>query len=186
MSISTTMLPAAATRTPRSRPIPWPLDLLRVSFGVIWAIDATLKWMPGFRASYLDSVQSAGQGQPGWLHPWFHFWYHVQSGQPTAWAYLIAIIETCLALALIAGFARKLTYFAGIAFSLMIWSVAEGFGGPYHSGSTDVGTAIVYAMTFAFLLAISACFGPSRYSVDYYLEARWPWWSKLAEFAHRP
>ncbi len=181
--MSMTMMHPNAVRAPRARPLPWGLDVLRVAFGVIWAIDATLKWMPGFRAGYLDAVKSAGDGQPGWLHPWFHFWYHLQSVHPTGWAYLIAMTETTLAVALIAGFARKLTYLVGAAFSLLIWSVAEGFGGPYHSGSTDIGTAIIYAVAFAMLIAVTACFGPSRNSLDYYLEARWPWWSKLAEFA---
>ena len=26
-----------------------PKDALRITFGVIWLIDATLKWLPGFR-----------------------------------------------------------------------------------------------------------------------------------------
>jgi hypothetical protein len=37
------------------------------------AIDAVLKWLPGFRSGYLSMISSAGQGQPGWLHPWFSF-----------------------------------------------------------------------------------------------------------------
>lgn len=36
---------------------PWPKDALRIGFGVIWLIDAVLKWLPGFRA-----------GQQGHLH----------------------------------------------------------------------------------------------------------------------
>jgi len=32
-----------------ARPRPaWPKDALRISFGVIWLIDAVLKWLPGF------------------------------------------------------------------------------------------------------------------------------------------
>jgi hypothetical protein len=30
---------------------PWPKDALRIGFGVIWLIDAILKWLPGFRAA---------------------------------------------------------------------------------------------------------------------------------------
>lgn len=29
----------------------WPKDALRVTFGVIWLVDAILKWLPGFVAS---------------------------------------------------------------------------------------------------------------------------------------
>jgi hypothetical protein len=46
-----------------------------------------------------------------------------------------------VAAALIFGFARKSTYIAAAVFSLLIWSTAEGFGGPYTAGSTDVGAS---------------------------------------------
>jgi hypothetical protein len=56
----------------------WPKDAVRIAFGVIWAIDAALKWTPGFRAGYLGYLTSAAKGQPSWLQPWFSFWIHVQ------------------------------------------------------------------------------------------------------------
>src|SRR5262249_9190522 len=108
----------------------WPKDVLRITFGVIWLIDATLKWLPGFRATYMSVIMGEAQGQPGWLQPWFHFWINVQHPDATFMAYLAAVIETLIAIALIIGFARKLTYISAIAFSLLIWGTAEGFGGP--------------------------------------------------------
>ncbi len=30
----------------------------------------------------------------------------------------------------------------------VIWSTAEGFGGPYTAGSTDIGAAIIYVLVF--------------------------------------
>jgi nitrite reductase (NO-forming) len=162
-------------------PPAWPKDALRVTFGVIWGIDAVLKWLPGFRSGYLDTIKSAGDSQPGWLHPWFHFWYNLQSPHAYVWAYVVAVIETLIALALIVGFARKLTYVAGVVFSLLIWGVAESFGGPYTSGAADIGTAVIYAVVFCFLLIVNYYAGPARYSVDYYLEQRYSWWWKLAE-----
>ncbi len=56
----------------------WPKDVLRITFGVIWLIDATLKWLPGFRASYMSVIMGEAQGQPGWLRPWFDFWIRFQ------------------------------------------------------------------------------------------------------------
>jgi nitrite reductase (NO-forming) len=82
---------------------------------------------------------------------------------------------------LIAGFARKTTYIAAIVFSLLIWSTAEGFGGPYTSGASGIGTAIIYAVVFAGLLALSYYAGPARYSADYYLEQKITWWWRVAE-----
>jgi uncharacterized membrane protein YphA (DoxX/SURF4 family) len=157
----------------------WPKDALRVTFGVIWGIDAVLKWLPGFIHGYSAMITMAGKGQPGWLQPWFHFW--ASPVHPTAFAYGAAVIETLIAVALVFGVALKFTYISGAVFSLLIWAIAEGFGGPYTSGATDIGTSIIYAVLFAALLALSAYVGPSRYSVDYYLEKRLSWWWKLAE-----
>jgi nitrite reductase (NO-forming) len=159
----------------------WPKDALRVTFGIIWAIDAAMKWLPGFRAGYMDTIMGQAQGQPGWLKPWFDFWINLQHPSAVFFAYLVAVIETLIAAALIAGFARKLTYLSAIVFSLLIWATAEGFGGPYTSGAADIGTAVIYAVVFAGLLALSAYAGPARYSADYYLERRYSWWWKLAE-----
>lgn len=94
---------------------------------------------------------------------------------------LAATAETLIALALIFGFARKLTYIAAIVFSVLIWSTAEGFGGPYTSGASDIGTAIVYAVVFAGLLALSYYAAPDRYSADHYLDKKISWWWRVAE-----
>jgi nitrite reductase (NO-forming) len=152
-----------------------------VAFGLIWLVDATLKWLPGFRSQYLATTKGAADGQPAVLHPWFRFWIAVQSHGTMTWAYAIALAETLIALAVIFGIARKLTYVVGALFSLLIWSVPEGFGGPYASGATDVGTAIIYAFVFLGLLVLSAYDGPDRYSVDHLLERRISWWWRIAE-----
>ena len=172
----------AAGQQAAARSLPaWPKDAIRISFGIVWLIDATLKWLPGFRASYMSTIMGEAQGQPGWLKPWFDFWIRFQHPYAMPLAYLVAVAETLIALALIAGFARKITYISAIVFSLLIWATAEGFGGPYTSGAADIGTAIIYAMVFAALLTLSAYAGPARYSADYYLEQKVSWWWKLAE-----
>jgi nitrite reductase (NO-forming) len=159
----------------------WPKDALRITFGVIWLIDAALKWLPGFRSGYMSTIMGEAQGQPGWLQPWFNVWIRFQHPDATSLAYLAAVIETLIAVALIAGFARKLTYISAIVFSLLIWGTAEGFGGPYTSGASDIGTAVIYAVVFAGLLTLSYYAGPARYSADYYLEEKVSWWWKVAE-----
>ena len=172
----------AAGQQAAARSLPaWPKDAIRISFGIVWLIDATLKWLPGFRASYMTVIMAEAQGQPGWLQPWFRFWINIQHPDAMPLAYLVAVAETLIAVALIAGFARKITYSAAIVFSLLIWATAEGFGGPYTSGASDIGTAIIYAVVFAALLALSYYAGPSRYSADYYIEQKVSWWWKVAE-----
>src|SRR5450759_3168362 len=77
------------TTTRNSLPA-WPKDALRISFGIIWLIDAALKWLPGFRSGYMGMIMGAGQGQPGWLHWWFSFWTNLQHSEVTFFAYLVA------------------------------------------------------------------------------------------------
>ncbi len=163
----------------------WQKSAARIVFGVVWVIDAAFKWTPSFRKEYLDMVSSAAQGQPTWLLPWFHFWTWLIGPRIGFFAYATAVTETVIALCLILGFARKLTYWLTIAFSLLIWSTAEGFGGPYTAGATDVGTGIIYALAAVFLLALNATAGTSRFSVDARLERRIPWWPVVAEVGGR-
>lgn len=164
----------------------WPKDALRISFGVIWLIDAAMKWLPGFRSGYMDMLMGQSQDQPGWLRPWFNFWINLQHPRVSFFASLVAVIETLIALALTFGFARKTTYISAIAFSLLIWATAEGFGGPYTSGAADIGTAVIYAVVFLGLLCMNAYTGPSKLSVDYYLEKHLSWWWRLAEVRQPP
>ena len=77
--------------------------------------------------------------------------------------------------------ARRTGYAAGAIYTMLIWSVGEGFGGPYMAGSTDVGTGIVYALLFVTLLAFAPPARRERLSVDRVLASRWPWWRHLAE-----
>lgn len=178
--MATRQTPTLASPTP----IQWPKTTVRIIFGVIWLIDAILKWLPGFRSDYMDSLREGADGQPGWLKPWFDFWINLQQGNATFFAYLVAAIETLIAVALIAGFARKLTYTAAIVFSLLIWGTAEGFGGPYTSGSADIGTAVIYALVFGALLAFAYYHGTAQLSVDAWLERRIGWWHWIAEVGH--
>src|SRR5216683_5405428 len=173
------------TATGRCSPA-WPKDALRVTFGVIWLIDATLKWLPGFRSGYMGTIMGQADGQPSWLKGWFDFWINLQHPRAVFFAYLVAVAETLIALALIAGFARKLTYIAAATFSVLIWATAEGFGGPYTSGASDIGTAVIYAVVFAGLLALSYYAGPARFSADYYLEQKISWWWRVAELRRPP
>src|ERR1700683_4317503 len=99
---------SAASMTGRGFPA-WPKYALRITFGGIWLIDAVLKWLPGFRSSYMSSITGAGMGQPGWRPWWFHLWSYLQQPAPSFWGGVVAILEALVALAVILGFARKVS-----------------------------------------------------------------------------
>ena len=154
--------------------------IFRIIFGIIWAIDATFKWFPAFRNGFMDQVTGAAQGQPSWLNFWFNFWTHFLSHNPHFFAVLIAITESLIALALIFGVARRATYLLAIVFTLLIWGVAEGFGGPYSAASTDIGAAIIYTVVFFSLYGLERMAVPPKWSLDNYISKKISWWSKIA------
>jgi thiosulfate dehydrogenase (quinone) large subunit len=177
-------LRTTTTQSRRRTPTPsagWTGTTVRVLFGVVFGIDAVLKWLPGYRKTYLSTVKSAAASQPAWLHGWFHFWINLQAKSPMLFATLTGLAETGLALVLILGLARRAGYALGVVYSLLVWGVAEGFGGPYASGSTDVGTGIVYALLFVTLLTFAPPARRERLSLDRILVAKWAGWRVLAE-----
>lgn len=156
---------------------------LRVAFGLIWAVDAALTWSSQFAVNYVGYLHNAAHGQPAWLGGWFTLWIDLVTPNASLFIWLTRIVETVIALALLVGFARRILYVAGALFCLLIWSTAEGFGGPYTVGATNMGAAIAYVLIFIALIGISSRGGFSPYSLDYLIERRWPRWRPFAEWS---
>jgi uncharacterized membrane protein YphA (DoxX/SURF4 family) len=142
------------------------MGILRIVFGLVWAVDAWFKWQPDFIRNFVSYLTGAVEGQPPAVHAWVDFWIRVINVNPHVFAYLVAIGETAVAIGLIFGLLSNLTTIAGILLSVVIWSTAEGFGGPYTAGSTDIGAAIIYVLVFAGLFLANAGL---YYGVDRYL-----------------
>ncbi|WIG54790.1 MAG: Multicopper oxidase [Rhodanobacteraceae bacterium] len=163
----------------------WPAmtrTALRVAFGLIWVANAAFTWTSGFAVHYVGYLHNAAQGQPAWSAWWFNFWIALVTPHADLFVWLTRIIETALALALVLGFARKTVYLLGALFSLLVWSTAEGFGGPYTVGATNMGSGIVYVLVFIALMVINSRSGPSPYSLDFYIEKAWPNWRSVSEW----
>ncbi len=149
----------------------WLKTTVRVIFGIVWLVDGLMKFQPGLVESFPDMIKEAGQGQVASLQPWFSFWYNLTSTSPAAFVYTTGFLELVLGIALVLGFMRKIAYVGGIALSLLIWTVPEGFGGPYGPSSTDIGTGIIYSFVFLLLLIVNAT-DRSKYSLDAVIERR--------------
>jgi uncharacterized membrane protein YphA (DoxX/SURF4 family) len=87
--------------------------LLRIAFGLIWAIDAWFKWQPGFISSFTDQIKSAQLGQPQGVQSWLAFRAHVVGTNPPFFAYLTAVVETVLAVFLILSLLTHLSCVIG-------------------------------------------------------------------------
>lgn len=145
------------------------LGIVRIIFGVIWAIDAWFKWQPAFLNDLPHYMSRHLEGQSAVTEAWITFWANVVNLNPHLFAYLVALGETAIALGLLLGLFNNLTYITGIVLSFLIWSTAEGFGGPSHAGSTDIGTSIIYTVVFACLLLSATS---RTYSLDHFLRSR--------------
>lgn len=152
--------------------------VIRVLFGMFWLIDGSLKFLPGS----VDAISLVNaSGQPAWLSGWFSFWTSATSSNASFFVYSTGALEVAIGICLVLGMVRKLAYTVSFLVGLLIWSVPEGFGGPYAAGTTDIGAGIVYALVSVLLLVVSAAFGPSRYSLDLQIEKRFPGWKRIAE-----
>lgn len=155
--------------------------IVALVFGFLWAVDGYFKFQMGLYQLLPGKVQAAWAGQPAFLNGWYAWWYHFVSAYPLVAAYGTGILELMVAGALILGFARKIAYFGGITLAILIWSVVEGFGGPYGAGSVTVGQSNIYAIGLLFLIVFSSTYGSNPYTLDWLIERRLKWWAKLAE-----
>jgi thiosulfate dehydrogenase [quinone] large subunit len=152
---------------------------VRILFGIVWAIDAAFKFEPAFYNGILEQVKASDSGEPRWLNHWFHIWFRIIGSNPHLFAVIIIIAEVLTAISLLFGIARRLNYLLGGVLSFLIWSVAEGFGGPYVSGTTDIGAGIIYVVVFLLLYAADR-FVPPSMSLDPFLEKHLSWWHVIA------
>jgi thiosulfate dehydrogenase [quinone] large subunit len=132
------------------------IGVLRIIFGLVWAVDAWFKWQPDFINNFSDYLTGTLEGQPPAVQSWISFWINIVKVDSHVFAHIVAISETALAVGLILGVFSNLTNLGGILLAVVIWSTAEGFGGPYVPGSADIGSAIIYALVFAGLFLYNA------------------------------
>jgi len=143
------------------------VGIARIIFGLVWVVAALLQWLPQFQNTFVAQVAAAKAGQLGFIQSWISFWANLVSVNPPHFARILATTESAIAILLILGLFSNLTAIVGIFLSLGIWSIPEGFGGPYLPGqSTDIGTAFPYAILFLVLLCLSA---GRYYGVDSWL-----------------
>lgn len=156
---------------------------VRVIFGAVWLTDGAMKFIWLAPSDVVNLVQNAGQGQPSWLAPWFNFWGSTISSNASFMLYGVGLWELILGFTLVFGLMRKLSYLSGILLSLMIYSIDEGFGGPYGPGSTDLGAAVIYVFVYVALIALESTAASNRLTLDTMIERRSKAWKRVSEFA---
>ena len=145
--------------------------VVRILFGVLWAFDASFKWLPGFRGGQTlpDELSRAAKVHTPAIHEWLELWNTVALVNPGLFATVMAVLESLAALALIFGVLSNVAFIGTAVLSFGIWSGAEGFHLPFHAGMTDLGPSAGYV--FASLALFFAAAG-STWSVDTWLRPR--------------
>jgi nitrite reductase (NO-forming) len=139
---------------------------VRIGYGLVWAVDASFKWLPGFIHGQTlgNELGKATKIDAPMLHPWFQMWSSLAAVSPPAFAVGTAIVETLIALGLIFGAFSNLVFLGSAVFSFGIWSTAEAFHLPWSTpGITDLGPSVAYI--FASLALFCAAAG-SAWSLD--------------------
>jgi nitrite reductase (NO-forming) len=140
--------------------------VVRIGFGVIWAIDAIFKWLPGFVNGQTigDELGGGDDIHTPVIHQWIALWHSVATAAPATFALGTAIVETLIALGILFGAFSNVVLIGSAIWSLGIWSSAEGFGLPWNeSGITDVGPSVGYIFA---ALALFAAYGGATWSLD--------------------
>ena len=146
--------------------------VLRIVFGVVWAIDAALKWRPDFLHGRVFAHQFGIHDQitTPVIRQWIDLWQYIAAVAPTGMGVGTAIVETLIAVGLLTGTLLNVVYVGSAVYSFGIWSAAEAFGLPWSAaGATDIGPSIGYIIA---ALALLAAPGNAMWSVDRVLRPR--------------
>ncbi len=146
--------------------------VLRIVFGVVWAIDAALKWRPDFLHGRVFAHQFGIHDQitTPVIRQWIDLWQYIAAVAPTGMGVGTAIVETLIAVSLLTGTLLNVVYVGSAVYSFGIWSAAEAFGLPWSAaGATDIGPSIGYIIA---ALALLAAPGNAMWSVDRVLRPR--------------
>ncbi|QRP45767.1 hypothetical protein [Amycolatopsis sp. FDAARGOS 1241] len=146
--------------------------VLRIVFGVVWAIDASFKWRPEFLRGQVFAHQFGIHDQVTTpvIRQWIDLWQYIGAVAPAGLGVGTAIVETLIAVGLLTGTLSNVVYVGSAVYSFGIWSAAEAFGLPWFAaGATDIGPSIGYIIA---ALALLAAPGNALWSVDRALRPR--------------
>jgi hypothetical protein len=138
--------------------------VVRILFGLLWAVDATFKWLPGFihGQTVARDLNPAAVPTPV-IHQWLEVWHAASAPDPAAMAVVIAVIETLIAVGMVLGVLSNLVFVGSAAYSFGVWTAPEHLHLPWMSGNTDLGPSVGYMLAS---LALFYAAAGATWSVD--------------------
>jgi len=126
---------------PVSQPVePAGRQVARTVFGALWVLDGLLQ-LQGSMALGMPSgvLQPAADGSPGWVHDLVHFGITVWSNHPVTAAASVVWIQIGIGVWLLVAPRGRWSQIGGLAsmgWGVVVWTVAEAFGGIFAPGAT--------------------------------------------------
>ncbi len=156
---------------------------LRMAMGLLWTILAVEVWSPGFVSHLHRYHETVFRSQPGLLMPWFGIWAGILSIAPDLFVNITRFFVTLIAIFLLIGFARKITYIVGIIFCIPLWALMEGFSPQHALGSFVLSAALIYILLLSALILVEKLDVPLTCNIDSHIERKWPSWRRISRLS---
>lgn len=93
---------------PTQKPDHWKLRLGEIAFALLRAFDAYWKWQPEFLLHGVNNLIAAQAGQPAWIVAYIGFFIRaIELVGPVIFGVSVALVESAIAMALLAGVALQ-------------------------------------------------------------------------------
>jgi hypothetical protein len=119
--------------------------------GVIWLLDGALQFQPFMYSNgFIQTLTGTASGQPHWLASGITWAAHIAQHRLTLFNTLFALVQVAIGLGLLYRRTVKPAIVLSLAWSLIVWGFAEGFGMLFAGTASPLtgapGAVLLYAI----------------------------------------
>jgi hypothetical protein len=119
--------------------------------GLIWLLDGGLQFQSFmYSKGFLKLLESATQGQPGWVSDSINWAVRIANGDLVLWNTLFALTQIAIGLGLLYRRTVKPALAVSFAWALFVWALGEAFGMLFMSMAQPLtgapGAVLIYAL----------------------------------------
>lgn len=136
---------------------------VEIALGALWLVDGALQFQPSMftRGFFVDTLGMANMGLPGPVATVEYDLTSMLAAHPALWNALFASLQVALGVGLLWRRTARAALALSILWALGVWTVGEGFGGLFMSG-TDLLTGAPGAALLYVLVALALWPRPDR------------------------
>ncbi|MCD9880753.1 hypothetical protein [Streptomyces guryensis] len=152
MTVDDRQIQDSTLRHPGSTPRVVTRRGVEIGLGALWLVDGALQFQPAMftRGFFVDTLGMANMGLPGPVATVEYDLTSMLAARPALWNALFATLQVALGVGLLWRRTARPALALSVLWALGVWTVGEGFGGLFMSG-TDLltgapGAALLYAL----------------------------------------